>query len=90
MRYAGQQGYTRRYIYYDGIWDRPNPRAIFVQRIKSRALAMFGLTAYAPSDFLLLVERPPHCQAAEAVDWRPVWNRDFRTTAEAKTTAASK
>ena len=88
MQYAAQPGYTRRYIYYERTWDTPNPRAVFVQRLKYRALAMFGLTGYAPSDYLLLVEAPPHCQAAEVIDWRPVWNRDYRAAAEVGATAA--
>ena len=74
MRYATERGYTRRYIYFDRTWDSPDPRAAFVQRMKYAFLAMFRMTEYEPSAYLLLVETPPHCQAAEAIDWRPVWS----------------
>jgi hypothetical protein len=68
-------GYTRRYIYLDRTWDAPNPRAVFFQRMKYKWLAMFGLTEYVPSRYLLLVEAPVDCRAAETIDWRSVWSR---------------
>ena len=90
MQYAPEQGYVRRYIYFDRTWDAPDPRAAFLQRMKYAVLAVFGMTEYLPSDYLLLVEAPPHCQAAESVDWRPVWNRDTLATAQANAEATAK
>ncbi len=87
---APQQGYARRYIYFDMTWDTPDRQAAFVQRMKYRVLAMFGLTEYEPSQYLLLVETPPHCQAAQAIDWGPVWNRDTLAAAQASTEATTK
>lgn len=85
---APKQGYVRRYIYAEHVWDAPDPRAFWFQRVKYRALAMFGLTKYSPSRYLLRVEASPHCQSANAVDWRRVWNRAYiiaaQTSAEAK------
>ena len=78
-----QPGYVRRYIYFDRTWDAPAPRAAFVQRTKYRALAMFGLTVYAPSWYLLKVEAPANCQSADAMDWRSIWNRDALPAAQA-------
>ncbi|MBV9288383.1 MAG: hypothetical protein JO288_11285 [Hyphomicrobiales bacterium] len=86
MDYAPEQGYTRRYLYFDRSWDKPAPRAAFLQRMKYWALAMFGLTDYTPSRYLILVEAPKNCQSAEAVDWRSVWKRDY--LAGAKTAPA--
>ena len=83
MKSASEQGYTRRYVYFDQSWDRPEPRAAFVQRMKYSALTMFGLTEYVPSRFLVLVETPKNCRTAEAVDWRLVWNRDYLAAAQA-------
>lgn len=70
------RGYTRRYVYFDHSWDTPHPRAAVIQQMKYAALAKLGLTDYAPSWYLLLVEAPSDCRAATAMDWRPVWTRD--------------
>lgn len=78
MQFARKPGYARRYVYIDKVWNTPDPWAAFVQRIKYSALFAFGLTDYAPSWHLLQVEAPAICQAAEAVDWLPVWRRDER------------
>jgi hypothetical protein len=45
--------------------------------MKYAALAVFGLTRYVPSGYLLLVESPSHCSVADAIDWRNVWDRDY-------------
>ena len=83
------QAYTRRYIYFDRSWHAPDPQGVFVQGMKYRALAMFGLTDSAPSRYLLLVEAPKNCRGAEAVDWRDVWNRSYLAAAHADGSAAS-
>ncbi len=83
MHYAPEPGYVRRYIYFDRTWDTPDPRAAYLQRMKYAVLAKFGMTEYQPSDYLLLVEAPPHCHAAETIDWRPVWSRDTLAAAQA-------
>jgi hypothetical protein len=77
MEHDPVQGYTRRYIYFDRSWDTPEPRAAFAQRMKYSALAMFGLTEYVPSRYLILVEAPKNCRAAEAIDWRSAWKRSY-------------
>lgn len=82
-------GYVRRYAYFDRIWDTPEPRAAFIQRMKYAALAPFGLTEYTPSRHLLEIEAPANCPAAEAIDWRSVWNRE-ELAAQAATAAAPK
>jgi hypothetical protein len=76
LEYVREPGYVRRYVYFDRIWDTPDHRAAALQRMKYAALAMFGLTEYAPSWYLLLIEAPSNCRAAQAIDWRSVWNRD--------------
>lgn len=50
--------------------------AVTAFRLKYATLAPFGLTKYAPSWYLLQVEAPTNCHAAQAVDWSPVWNSD--------------
>jgi hypothetical protein len=76
-----EQGYTRRYVYFDLSWGRPTPWAAFVQRMKYRALAMFGLTEYVPSKYLLRVEAPKNCEAAQDIDWSSVWSRKYLAAA---------
>lgn len=82
---APEQGYVRSYNYVERSWDAPAPHLVWAQRIKYRALALLGLTEYVPSRYLLLVDAPPLCQAAEAIDWRPVWNRAYLAAAQAET-----
>jgi hypothetical protein len=86
---APDQGYVRRYYYIERSWDAPAPHAVWAERMKYAALAMFGLTVYVPSRYLLLVDAPPRCQAAETVDWRPVWNRVYLAAAQADTEATT-
>jgi hypothetical protein len=75
-------GDVLRYVYLDGTWETPDRLGIFIQRVKHEALAGFGLTQYVPSRSVLLVESPPGCQVADAVDWRVVWDRDYLTDSQ--------
>lgn len=90
MQSASEPAYTRRYIYFDRTWERPNRLGAFVERVKYGALEMLRLTEYTPSWYLLLVETPPDCHAANAVDWRPVWNRSNLAAAQENLKAAIK
>ena len=76
LRSAREQGEVR-YVYIDRSWEKPERLAFFVERMKYAALATFGLTRYVPSGHMLLVDSPSHCPAADAIDWRNVWNRDY-------------
>jgi hypothetical protein len=75
VRASREQDYLLRYVYIDGTWDKPHPVSVAVERVKYAALATFGLTRYAPSPQLLLIESPSRCQVANAIDWRDVWNQ---------------
>jgi len=77
MQPAREQGDVLRYVYIDRSWEKPDRLAFFVDRMKYAALATLGLTRYVPSAHVLVVESSPRCQAAEAIDWRNVWNRDY-------------
>jgi hypothetical protein len=76
-RSAREPGDVLRYVYIDRIWDKPDPLAFFIERVKYAALATFGLTRYLPSWHLLRVELPPQCKVANAIDWRMVWDRNY-------------
>lgn len=75
VRSAGAPGDVLRYVYIDRVWDKPDRMAVLVERIKYSALAIFGLTRYAPTWRLLLVVSPYQCRAADAIDWRSAWDR---------------
>jgi hypothetical protein len=81
---AREQGDVLNYVYIDRSWGKPDRLPYFVERMKYAALATFGLSRYVPSAHLLLVDASPDCRAADAIDWRDVWNRDY-ITAEAGT-----
>lgn len=72
---APRQDYHTQYVYLDRTWDRPNRWAVSIQRMKYGVLALFGRVDYATSRFVLEVETPRNCPAAERVDWRAAWNR---------------
>jgi hypothetical protein len=82
--------YGRRYVYIDHIWGKPNRPAVIVERARQAALAVLGLTRYVPSWHLLLVDAPLGCKAADAVDWRPVWDRDYLETTQHMTVNETK
>jgi hypothetical protein len=77
LHHAREQGDVLRYVYIERSWDKPDRLAVFIERMKYTALSMLGLSRYVPSQDLLLVESPSGCAAADAVDWRNVWNRDY-------------
>lgn len=74
---ANSAGRTLRFVYYDRSWQRPSRAAIFWERKSQAAMAVFGLTANVPSNYMLLVSSPPGCRVADGVDWRLVWNRRY-------------
>jgi hypothetical protein len=82
VRSALESRFAPRYVYIDSTWDQPRRLAVFVKRMKYSALAVFGLTRYAPSRDVLLIESPPQCHVADAIDWRNVWNLDYLRAAE--------
>lgn len=90
MQSAREQGGMLRYVYIDRSWGKPDRLAFFVERMKYAALATFGLTQYVPSAHLLVVESSSRCQAADAFDWRSVWNRDYVGATRADTEAANR
>jgi hypothetical protein len=83
VRSAREPGYTLRYVYMDRSWDKADRLAVLAERAKYETLAVFGLTRHVPSWELLLVESPPNCQAANAIDWRPAWSRNNLAAAKA-------
>jgi hypothetical protein len=90
MQSAREQGDLLRYVYIDRSWETPDRLAFFADRMKYAALATFGLTRYVPSGHLLVVESSPRCQAADAIDWRNVWNRDYVGATRADTEATNR
>ena len=74
---APGQDYRLQYVYFDQKWNSPNRWAVSLQSMKYSLLAMFGRTDYATSNFVLQVEAPRDCPAAERMDWRPAWGRTY-------------
>jgi hypothetical protein len=87
---ARERGDVVRYVYVDRAWEHPDRLALFVERMKYAALATFGLTRYVPSGHMLLIDSPPQCRIADAIDWRNVWNRDYLGAIPAATEAATR
>jgi hypothetical protein len=87
---ARERGDELHYVYIGRSWEKPDRLSFFVERMKYAALATFGLTRYVPSGYLLLVDAPSQCQAANAIDWRNVWNRDYISTTRAAAGATTR
>jgi hypothetical protein len=86
IRNAPEQG-SVRYIYIDRTWTEPSRFSIYLKRLELVALAVFGLTQYVPSWQMLRVESPIGCDAADAIDWQVVWNRDYLAAAQREKSA---
>jgi hypothetical protein len=84
---VGAPGDHRRYVYFDQSWTSPERFALLRERAKLAALALAGLTRDVPSWHMLLIEAPQGCRAAEAIDWRPVWDRDYLASAQKEAVA---
>jgi hypothetical protein len=74
-RSALEPGYVLRWIYIDRSWDKADALAVITQRAKYAVLQAFGLSQYAPSWDLLLLESPAECHLANEIDWRMAWSR---------------
>src|SRR5690242_6187011 len=61
-----------RYIYLDRTWSAPDPRAVFFEWKKHKALALFGIKKFMPSRYVLRIASPPGCEIAQAIDWQVV------------------
>jgi len=81
--FPGQHDNNRRYVYLNRIWNRPERLPVFFVWKMQRVLEMFGLTRYVPSRYMLLVDNPSGCRAADAIDWRNVWDRNYLSTIRA-------
>jgi hypothetical protein len=90
MRSAREHGDVLHYVYIDRTWEKPERLAFFLERMKYAALATFGLARYVPSGHLLVVQSSPPCQAADGIDWRNVWNRDYVGAIPAETEAKNR
>lgn len=70
-------GRTLRFIFYDRRWQTPNRASITWEREKQKTLAVFGLTRFVPSQYMLAIAAAPDCKAAAAIDWQDVWDRRY-------------
>jgi len=77
LQFIGVPGDSRRYAYIDRVWTEPQRFSVFRERVKHAALAVVGLSRYVPSHHMLLIDSPPECRAADPIDWRLAWDRDF-------------
>lgn len=82
LQFNREEGDVLRYVYIDRSWEKPYRLAAFAERMRYAALATFGLTRYLPSAYLLLVDSPSGCRAADGIDWRNVWSRDHLAAGE--------
>jgi hypothetical protein len=89
-RFARERGDDIRYVYIDRAWKKPDRLALLVEKMKYLALFTFGIARYMPSGHVLLVDSPPRCEIAAAIDWRNMWNRDFMTTVRVDTEATTR
>ena len=67
--------YTRQFVYLDQTWLSENRVAMRLTWLKHKVLSFLGWGRFVTIPTGLLVVSPPGCDAAEAIDWTPVWSR---------------
>lgn len=72
-----QPGDRRRFIYLDRSSAVEDRIGMFLERAKHTALTLLRQTRYVPYRNMLMVTEPFDCHAAETVDWRPIWDRQY-------------
>jgi hypothetical protein len=71
------EGRTLRFVYYDRRWRTPSRPLIVWKRNEQAALAMFGLTRFVPSKYMLAITASSDCKAADTIDWQNAWDRRY-------------
>lgn len=72
---VGAANYSRRIVYLDRTWRDPDRLGMRLVWLKYKALSLLGMSPYVPTTLALLVAQPRGCHAAEAIDWRAVWQQ---------------
>jgi hypothetical protein len=73
-----EPGDVRRFIYFERNSPIGDRIGILVEHVKQKILALLGRSRYFSSPTFLVVTEPPNCRAAEDVDWRLIWDREYR------------
>jgi hypothetical protein len=71
------EGRTLRFVFYDRRWRTLNRASIVWERKEQAALAVFGLTRFVPSEYMLAIAASSDCKAADTIDWQNVWDRRY-------------
>jgi hypothetical protein len=71
------EAYAVRYVYLDRAWTKPDHLALVIKWRIHKVLGIFGLSRYVPSGYVLLIDAPRGCRIIDAVNWRPVWDRNY-------------
>jgi hypothetical protein len=71
------EGRTLRFVFYDRCWRTPNRPSITWERKEQKVLAVFRLTRFVPSEYVLAIAASSGCKAADAIDWQNVWDRRY-------------
>jgi hypothetical protein len=71
------EGRTLYFVFYDRRWRAPDRVAIAWERKQQKALALFGLTRFVPSAYMLAIAAASDCRAADVIDWQNVWDRRY-------------
>ena len=71
------EGRPLRFVFYDRRWRTPDRISIAWERKEQKALALFGLTRFVPSEYMLAIAAASDCKTANAIDWQNVWDRHY-------------
>jgi hypothetical protein len=71
-----EPGFENRFFYIDRDWREQSRPAMALQWIKHLVLNLFNASPYIPVKMAIVLADPPNCRPAQAIDWRPVWQRD--------------
>lgn len=71
------EGRTLRFAFYDRRWRTPSRPLIVWERKEQTVLALFGLTRFVPSEYMLAIAASSGCKAVDTIDWQNVWDRRY-------------
>jgi hypothetical protein len=73
---VAEPGFENRFFYMDRDWREQARAAMMRQWFKHLVLNVFGASHYVPVKMAIALADPPDCRPVQAIDWRPIWERD--------------
>jgi hypothetical protein len=77
----GASGDARIFAYLGVISRRADRRDMLFEHFKQRVLELIGMTPYQLDSKMVMISEPEGCDIASGIDWKLLWQRDYRSRA---------